>query len=89
MTAVLSQPIAVVGQPTTNTTSSRRLNPPCGDTWVCQVVIAHRKIAQATACAAKKRSGLTRNRKVRSSAPFANKQHGPCTGCTSVLTILT
>ena len=24
-------------------------DPPCGDTWVCQVVIALREIAQATA----------------------------------------
>ena len=40
--------------------------PPCGDTWVCQVVIALWKITQATACTAKKRSRLITNRNVRS-----------------------
>ena len=39
-------------------------DPPCGDTWVCQVVIALREIAQATACTAKKRSRLIMNRNV-------------------------
>ena len=40
--------------------------PPCGDTWVCQVVIALWEITQATACTAKKRSRLITNRNVRS-----------------------
>ena len=41
-------------------------DPPCGDTWVCQVVIALWEITQATACTAKKRSRLITNRNVRS-----------------------
>ena len=41
-------------------------HPPCGDTWVCQVVIALWEITQATACTAKKRSRLITNRNVRS-----------------------
>ena len=36
--------------------------PPCGDTWVCHVVIALKRIAEATACTAKKRSRLITNR---------------------------
>ena len=33
-------------------------HPPCGDTWMCQVMIAIKEIAQAPACIAKeKRSG--------------------------------
>ena len=45
---------------------------PCGDTWVCQVVIALWEITQATTCTTKKRSRLITNRNVRSKAPFAN-----------------
>ena len=40
--------------------------PPCGDTWVCHVVIAVKRIAQAAACTAKKRSRLITNRNDRS-----------------------
>ena len=51
----------------------RSANPqtPCGDTWVCQVVIALREIVQATTCISKKRPRLIVNRNVRSSASFA------------------
>ena len=41
-------------------------DPPCGDTWVCHVVIAVKRIAQAAACTAKKRSRLITNRNDRS-----------------------
>ena len=37
--------------------------PPCGDMWVCQVMIAIKRIAQATACTANKRSTLITDRK--------------------------
>ena len=49
--------------------------PPCGDTWVCQMTIALRDIASATACPAKKRSRLIMNRTDRSSAPSLPPQH--------------
>ena len=32
-----------------------KFHPLCGDTWVCHVVIASKRIAQATACTAKKK----------------------------------
>ena len=36
--------------------------PPCGDTWVCQVMIAIKEIRKALACTAKKRSRLIKDR---------------------------
>ena len=50
----------------TEPTTKALCQPPCGDTWVCQVVIALWEITQATACTAKKRSRLITNRNVRS-----------------------
>ena len=39
------------------------MGPPCGDTWLCQVMIAIQEIAQAPTCTAKeKRSRLTTDR---------------------------
>ena len=61
-----SVPIGVRARNTCTASTRGRQTPPCGDTWECQVVIALREIAQATACTAKKRSRLITNRNVRS-----------------------
>ena len=45
--------------------------PPCGDTWLCQVMIAIKEIAKAPTCTAKeKRSRLITDRSDRPWAPF-------------------
>ena len=67
-------PHANVPRPCTAPATPSLPNPPCGDTWVCQVMITIKRIAQATACTVKRRSRLITNRKIQSQAPFAKNR---------------
>ena len=63
--------------------------PPCGDTWVCQVVLALREIAQATALHSQKEIKADQEPEGPVLGAKVCKQDGPCTHCTSVLMTLT